>query len=101
MQYVVHSTYITVGNITLVAAILKWSTFYYILAIFLQINSSAFRFKASQLCSKRLVKISLLSVFHFVTNIKQWTPPSKHVISRKRSNYVRRNNDAQYREFLK
>jgi len=60
MQYVVHSTKITVGNPTLVPKILKWSMFYYILAIFLQINSSAFRFKASQLCYKHLVKISFI-----------------------------------------
>ena len=70
MQYVVHFTQITVGNITLVPKTLKWSMFYYILAIFLQINSSVFHFKASQLCYKHLVKISLLSVFNFMTNLK-------------------------------
>jgi len=48
--------------------------FYYILAIFLQINSSAFRFKASQLCYKQLLKISLLSVFYFMANKKVMTP---------------------------
>jgi len=70
MQYVVHSTQITVGNTTSVPTILKWSMFYYILTTFLQINSSAFCSKASQLCYKHIVKISLLSVFYFTTNIK-------------------------------